>query len=203
MKTIVYDWTSKVNDDELEQVIKVLESGGVIIFPTDTVYGLACSAKDDLAINKLFELKGRNNNKPICVLTDSVDKIKKVAYINNKEEDIIRKYMPGALTIILNKKEEVSNVLTSNLKTIGVRIPSNEISKKILSKLDYPLAVTSANISGEEAGIRIEDFLKDFNNKVEIIIDGGLTEYKQSSTIIKVEKEKIIVLREGSLKINE
>ena len=111
--------------------------------------------------------------------------------------------MPGALTIILEKKENVSNILTSNLPTIGVRIPNNEIALKILENVDNPLATTSANLSGSQAGIEINDFIKEFKNKVDIIIDGGETELKISSTIIKLNEDKVDVIREGTVKIEE
>ena len=110
--------------------------------------------------------------------------------------------MPGALTIILNKKNNVSNVLTSNLDTVGVRIPNNEIALRILGKLDYPLATTSANISGMEAAVKIDDIIQVFNNKVDIIVDGGITDLKKSSTIVKIENNEIKVLREGTIKID-
>ena len=111
--------------------------------------------------------------------------------------------MPGALTIILDKKENVSNVLTSNLSTIGVRIPNNEIALKILKNVENPIATTSANISGNQAGVEINDFINTFKNKVDIIIDGGETDLKISSTIIKLNENKIDILREGTVKIEE
>ena len=202
MKTLIYNWKETINEDELNNVIDVIEKGGIVVFPTDTVYGVATNSLDETAIKKLFELKGRNDNKPICVLTSNVDKIKKIAYINEEEQKIIDKYMPGALTIILNKKNNVSNVLTSNLDTVGVRIPNNEIALRILGKLDYPLATTSANISGMEAAVKIDDIIQVFNNKVDIIVDGGITDLKKSSTIVKIENNEIKVLREGTIKID-
>ena len=203
METIIYNWKEEIKTEELENTIKVLGNGGIVIFPTDTVYGIACDAFNETAIKKLFEFKGRNDNKPICVLTSSVDKMNKVAYIKEKEEELINKYMPGALTIILDKKENVSNMLTSNLSTIGVRIPNNEIALKILKNIENPLATTSANISGNQAGIEINDFINTFKNKVDIIIDGGETDLKISSTIIKLNENKIEILREGTVKIEE
>ena len=201
MKTLIYNWKDKINENELEQVINVINNGGVVIFPTDTVYGVAANSLDDNAIKKLFEIKGRNDNKPICVLTSTIEKINKVAYVNNEEQKIIDKYMPGALTIILNKKENVSNVLTSNLDTIGVRIPNNKIALKILDRIDYPLATTSANISGSQAAVKLEDLIEVFDSKVDIIIDGGITDLKLSSTIVKIENNEVKVLREGTIKI--
>lgn len=201
MKTLIYDWKEKINEDELENVIKIIENGGVVIFPTDTVYGIAANSLDEEAIKKLFDLKERNDNKPICVLTSSVDKIKKVAYVRDEEQKIIDQYMPGALTIILDKKDNVSDVLTSNLKTVGVRIPNNEIALRILEKLEYPLATTSANISGKEAAVKKEDLITEFDGRVDIIIDGGITDLKVSSTIVKLDNNEIKILRQGTIKI--
>lgn len=203
MKTLFYDWKENINAEELENVIKVIVDGGVVIFPTDTVYGVAANSLDETAIKKLFDLKERNDNKPICVLTSSVDKIKKIAYVRDEEQKIIDKYMPGALTIILDKKEIVSDVLTSGLKTVGVRIPNNEIALRILDKLEYPLATTSANISGMEAAVKKEDLIKEFEGKVDIIIDGGISDLKVSSTIVKVDNDEIKVLRQGTIKITD
>ena len=203
MKTLFYDWKENINAEELENVIKVIIDGGVVIFPTDTVYGVAANSLDETAIKKLFDLKERNDNKPICVLTSSVDKIKKIAYVRDEEQKIIDKYMPGALTIILDKKEIVSDVLTSGLKTVGVRIPNNEIALRILDKLEYPLATTSANISGMEAAVKKEDLVKEFDGKVDIIIDGCITDLKVSSTIVKIKNNEIEVLRQGTIKITD
>lgn len=203
MKTLIYDWKEKINEDELENVIKVIEDGGVVIFPTDTVYGISANSLDEEAIKKLFDLKERNDNKPICVLTSSVDKIKKIAYVRDEEQKIIDQYMPGALTIILDKKDNVSDVLTSNLKTVGVRIPNNEIALRILEKLEYPLATTSANISGKEAAVKKEDLITEFDGRVDIIIDGGITDLKVSSTIVKLDNNEIKILRQGTIKITD
>ena len=201
MKTTIYDWKNKIDENELKNTINVINNGGIVIFPTDTVYGIASNIDDEKAISNLFELKGRNDNKPICVLTSSVNKIEKVAYIKNKELELITKYMPGALTIILDKKEDISNRLTSNLQTIGVRIPNNEIALNILKYIEKPLATTSTNLSGNQPATKLEELVDEFNGKVDIIIDGGITDLKQSSTIIKVENNEIKVLREGTVKI--
>ena len=190
-----------VDDKVLDEIVEVLNNDGLIIFPTDTVYGIACNAFSDNAIKKLFIAKNRDFNNPIGILTDSISKIKLVTNkINKKEKELINKYFPGNLTIILNKKETVSNLLTANKSTIGVRIPNSEIALKILSKYPYPLATTSANISGDKEGSKIDDFLDVFEGKVDIIIDGGEL-FDIPSTIVKVENDKIITLREGSLKI--
>lgn len=205
MKTKYFDWKNNVDESELNKIKEILDNDGVIIFPTDTVYGIACNCFSEKAIKKVFDIKKRPENKPINVLSNNLDKIKLVSRnINEKEEFLIDKYMPGALTIILDKNEKVSDILTAGLDTIGVRIPKNNISLRILENVSYPLATTSANISGDSAGIKISDFLKEFDGVVDAIIDGGETDLKVASTIVRVESDnKLKIIREGTLKIKE
>lgn len=205
MKTKYFDWKNNVDESELNKIKEILDNDGVIIFPTDTVYGIACNCFSEKAIKKIFDIKKRPENKPINVLSNNLDKIKLVSRnINEKEKFLIDKYMPGALTIILDKNEKVSDILTAGLDTIGVRIPKNNISLRILENLSYPLATTSANISGDSAGIKISDFLKEFDGVVDAIIDGGETDLKVASTIVRVESgNKLKIIREGTLKIKE
>lgn len=205
MKTKYFDWKNNVDESELNEIKEILDNDGVIIFPTDTVYGIACNCFSEKAIKKVFDIKKRPENKPINVLSNNLDKIKLVSRnINEKEEFLINKYMPGALTIILDKNEKVSDILTAGLDTIGVRIPKNNIPLRILENVSYPLATTSANISGDSAGIKISDFLKEFDGVVDAIIDGGETDLKVASTIVRVESDnKLKIIREGTLKIKE
>ncbi|MDD6403084.1 MAG: L-threonylcarbamoyladenylate synthase [Mollicutes bacterium] len=205
MKTKYFDWKNNVDESELNKIKEILDNDGVIIFPTDTVYGIACNCFSEKAIKKIFDIKKRPENKPINVLSNNLDKIKLVSKnISEKEEFLINKYMPGALTIILDKNEKVSDILTAGLDTIGVRIPKNNISLRILENVSYPLATTSANISGDSAGIKISDFLKEFDGVVDAIIDGGETDLKVASTIVRVESgNKLKIIREGTLKIKE
>lgn len=205
MKTKYFDWKNNVDESELNKIKEILDNDGVIIFPTDTVYGIACNCFSEKAIKKIFDIKKRPKNKPINVLSNNLDKIKLVSRnINEKEKFLIDKYMPGALTIILDKNEKVSDILTAGLDTIGVRIPKNNISLRILENVSYPLATTSANISGDSAGIKIFDFLKEFDGVVDAIIDGGETDLKVASTIVRVESDnKLKIIREGTLKIKE
>lgn len=202
MSAKFFDWKEVINKDELCEVIRVLDNDGVIIFPTDTVYGLACNCFSEKAIDKIFGIKNRVKSKPINVLTNSVDKIHMVVdSINEKEKILIEKYMPGALTIIFNKNNKTPKNLTANLNTIGVRIPDNEIALKILGSVNYPLATTSANLAGENDGIEIKDLGKELIEKVDIIIDGGVTKLQEASAIVRVDAEKINILREGTTKI--
>ncbi len=192
-----------INNNILKEIVNVLDNDGLIIFPTDTVYGIACNAFSENAIKKLFKAKERSFDKPINVLVDSKEKIDLVVKnINSIEKELINKYFPGNLTIIFDKKKEVSNLLTANKPTIGVRIPNNKVALSILKSYPYPLATTSANISGKETGTRVEDFIDSFKDTVDIVIDQGLSN-DIPSTIVRVENNEIKVLREGSLKIKK
>ena len=201
MKTKYFNWNDNIDESELNKIKEILDNDGVIIFPTDTVYGIACNCFSEKAIKKIFDIKKRPENKPINVLSNSLDKIKLVSKnISEKEEILINEYMPGALTVILDKNEKVPDILTAGLETIGVRIPKNNISLRILESVSYPLATTSANISGDSAGIKITDFLEEFDGVVDAIIDGGETDLKVASTIVRGDN-KLKIIREGTLKI--
>ena len=199
----LFNCEEDITEEELYEIVRTIENDGIVIFPTDTVYGLACNCFSERAINKLFEIKHRARYKPINVLTNSVEKMLQVVdKITFKEKELMKRYMPGALTIIFNKNNSVPDILTSGLDTIGVRIPNNKIALKILERVPYPLAVTSANISGEKDGTEINDFITTFDGKVDIIIDGGKTKLQRPSTIVRVENDTINVIREGDIKID-
>lgn len=203
METLIFDWTKEINQEELDILADIINKDGVIIFPTDTVYGIGCNCYNENAINKIFELKGRDYSKPINVLIDSVDKIDQLASsISDIERKLIDKYMPGDMTIILKKNTNVPDLLTANLDSVGVRIPNNRIALEILKKVDIPLGTTSANISGEAAMCDFNDVVKEFDGKVDAIINGGESEIGVASTIVRVDDNEIKILRQGNLKID-
>lgn len=201
MKTLYLDCNNKTDfNKEIQISSAMLLSGELGIFPTDTVYGIGCNAFNEKAINKLFELKSRDYSKPITVLISNFDMLNNlVVNISKEEQKLIDTFWPGALTIIFNKKPEISNLLTSNLDTIGIRMPNNKIALDLLNYANIPLATTSANISGKSAGIQILDFYNTFNNKVDFIIDNGISDIKIASTVVQIINNKPHILREGSI----
>lgn len=199
--SIYYDWKKEIKDEELKNVGKVLRSDGVVIFPTETVYGIGGNALSENAINRIYEVKKRPINKAVNIFVKDKSEIVKYAEIRNElEEKIINNFMPGPITIILRKKEsKIAKKVTCNNDTIGIRIPNNEIAKKILDECEFPIAVPSANISGKPSGVVLSDIIEDFKDKVDIFIDGGICKESISSTIVKVEQGEIVILREGSI----
>ncbi len=198
MNTVLLN--SKTKDYSINYAADKLKAGGIGIFPTDTVYGIGCSAFNDKAIKKLFFLKERTYTKPINVLISRKDMLSDlVETISLEEQKLIDHFWPGALTIIFHKKKDISNLLTSNLSTIGIRIPNNSIALELLNQVNIPIATTSANISGKSAGINLSNFYDEFNHKVDFMIDDGNSYIGIASTIVQVIDGVPNILREGSI----
>lgn len=173
----------------------------VIAFPTDTVFGVGALIDDEIAIDKIFELKHRDYSKPLAILAASVEDI--LPYIDDVSKDVVKlmnKYWPGALTIIFNKKNNVSNKITSGFKTIAFRIPNCDISLEIL-KQTGPLATTSVNISGEKPLNTYEEIEQYFGDKIDYIVSDNVSSSNVSSTIIDVTTNAIKIIRQGEIKI--
>lgn len=184
----------------LRKAAGIIKSGGVVIFPTETVYGIGANGLDEKAIKKLFDIKQRPLNKPISLLVSDFDMISKVAQnITNLEQRIIEAFFPGPLTIVLEKKEIVPNILTNNTNTVGIRMPEGEIARKLVGSAGVPIATTSANISGDQSGTNLGNIRPKFEDKVDYLIDGGESKIGVPSTVIRVVDDEIQVLREGSI----
>ncbi|MBO7677607.1 MAG: threonylcarbamoyl-AMP synthase [Erysipelotrichaceae bacterium] len=193
MKTIKYTKMDK------EKIITQLMQGGILAFPTDTVFGLAC-IMDKEAIRKVYIAKGRDFKKPLPMMCDSLDMIKKVAYVKKTAEKIINKFTPGALTVILNKKEEIDDYITQGNKTIGIRVPDDEWILDLISRIG-PLMVTSANISNEGSLLKWEDVYESMKGKIDGIVCED-ARGDRASTIIDLT-DKIKILREGPISLDE
>jgi L-threonylcarbamoyladenylate synthase len=197
----------KVSSENLNRVIKraveVIKKGGVVICPTDTVYGLIANAKNEKAVKKVFKIKKRNFGKPIPIFVRDLRTAKKIAVINKNQEKFLRKFWPGKLTAVLKVKFEgfPKGILGKN-KKIGLRIPDYKLLDILLKKLNFPLTGTSANISGKPASTKIKDVLKQFKNqkeKPDLILDAGNLKSSPPSTVIDLVNFKI--LRKGEIKI--
>lgn len=201
MMTKYYNFKDNVTENELNEIIEILKNDGIIIFPSETVYGIACNALSSIGIDKIYKVKNRPFEKHLNIFVSNTSEINKYAYVTSKlEEKIINNYMPGAITIIL-KSKNVLNSIAFEDDTIGIRIPDNKIMLELLKRIDFPLATTSANISGKKSNINIDELVKDFDCKVDAIIDGGQSTLGLASTIVKVEDDKINILRQGSVEI--
>lgn len=188
--------------DDIISSAEIIKNGGVAIIPTDTVYGIAADAINEEAIKNIYELKNREYSKPMNILVSDIGMIKKVTKgISQKEEEIIKKYMPGAITIILKKNEVIPSIVTAGKETIGIRIPNNKYILELIENIGRPIVATSLNLSGEESMTDLEMLPDKFKYNVDLIIDEGKTKGGIASTIIKIEKNVVKTLREGPVKI--
>lgn len=202
--TKVYDWQQVINKEELADCVQTLRKGGVIIFPTETVYGIGTNAYCEESVKKIYEVKQRPGEKPLSIMVGNAEEISKYAVISNEiEEKIIKNFMPGPLTIILKKKTGIFDYISSGKDTIGIRIPNNKMIMSILKESKLPVVAPSANISGKPSGIILEEILKDFDGKVDICINGGKAKLSEPSTIVQVIDNKPVILRHGKIKLEE
>lgn len=187
----------------IDLAIEFLKAGKIIAFATDTIYGLACDASNDKAVESLYKIKNRDKKKPIAILLKDLKAAEKIFIFDKTAKKIAKKFLPGALTIILKTKSEVKNIskkLNSNLDDfLGFRIIENEFVKNLFQKFDGALALTSANISTQESATTALEVKKSFQDLDILLIDGGKTKEKIASTIIKISNNQITLLRNGKI----
>lgn len=200
MKRIVF----KEDNIDFEALKNILKNDGIMIYPTDTVYGVGASIDSLKGIEKIYVAKERNFKSPLIALLSKAEYIEKIAVIDNDKRIILEKltkeFWPGALTIILNKKNNVPDIMVSGGKTVGVRIPALKLAQDLIEKVGGILPTTSANISGEITPRSYDELSNKFKERVDIIIDGGKSPLGIESTIIDLTKEVPIILREGAIK---
>ena len=182
----------------------MLKKGEVIAFKTDTVWGFGCNPDDVDAINKIYEIKKRDSKKPLILMSDDFEYLKKyIKFIPEYANDLIEKHLPGALTLIFEKSELCPNFITSNGNTIGIRIPNSEDFRKIISKIDGKvLATTSCNVAGEQPVMTYFEANEKFGDVATIIKPIDDKQNKNiPSTVILCEKENYKILRQGAIEL--
>jgi len=192
--------------DSLEESIKVIKEGGVIVFPTDTVYGLVCDTTSQKAIQKLFQIKKRDLKKPIPVFVKNIEMAKQIATISEKQERFLENVWPGKVTVVLKAKIDFPQGVLGEDKTIGLRIPDYAPLNALFNKINKPLSGTSANLAGEHSCLDINDVVAQFANEKlqpDLIIDAGTLNPSQPSTTVDLTGKELKVLRKGDLKEKE
>lgn len=181
----------KLNEENLKEAVKeaaiFLEKGEVVIFPTDTLYGLGVNAINAGAIEKMFTIKKRPGSKPVPVFVKDIEAAKKLAFIDKSKEEILNRLWPGPFTVVLNKKETVSARLSAGTGKIGLRMPDDKFCAALLDEFGGPLTGSSANVSGMEPGRNPDAILeqfKEYSQEPACFIDAGELEEKEPSTVI-------------------
>ena len=198
---------SIINDiNKDNEIIKdagnIIRDGGIVAFPTETVYGLGANALDENAVKKIFIAKGRPQDNPLIVHVASKNIDNLVKDVPKVAKELIDKFWPGPLTIILNKKEIVPNVTSANLNSIGIRMPKDEIALKLIELSGVPIAAPSANISGRPSPTEIKRCIEDLDGRVDYIIGGEKSNVGVESTIVDCTVYPPIVLRPGGITLD-
>lgn len=192
--------TEIIDLKNIEKCIEAMKKGDPIIIPTETVYGIGALAFDVQSVEKVYELKKRDKKKSLIVLVDSMEMlnriVKKVTYV---EEKLIKAFWPGPLTIIFESNGSLPSNVTGGKDTIAVRIPDNAIDLELIHRLNQPITAPSANISGKLSITEAMTAYQEFNGKVPYILDGGKSSIGLESTIVKVKKDIVSVLRIGKI----
>lgn len=191
----------RFSEDDIEEIVDILKNNGIISVPTDTVYGVCARIDSKKAHDNLILVKNRPETKPFPVMCANEEQIKGIAIVNEKAEKIIKSFMPGPITIVLNKKETVPDYVTNGKKTIAIRMATSKTLEKIILSLGAPIFMSSANQSGEKTSESLEEIEKNCP-KINGILEGKI-KLGVGSTIIDCTSEKIKVLREGPIKLEE
>lgn len=195
---------NKINKANLSKIKTILDNSGIIIFPTETVWGIACKFDDEIAVKKIYDIKGRNFSNPLQIQLSAISEIEKYTLnqINGELSDICNAFLPGPLSIVL-KKNNVPDFITSNLDTVSIRISSCSIVTELVNYMGYPLASTSCNYSGEPVLTDIGN-VKEFAEKhCDIFISMTCNSQNISSTVIAFEDNSLKLLREGVITFDE
>lgn len=180
---------------DIEKICNILNDGGIVITPTDTVYGIMGDALNEDVIRRVYEVKRRPFTKPLLLLVSSFEMLLDyVLDITDKERELLQKFR--GVTIILKKNNKISNLITSGNDTVGIRIPDDEDLIRIIERLNRPVISSSANISDEEVITSISMLDEELKSNIDYIYDGGEI-ISSSSTIVKFNNDKLVILREG------
>ena len=200
MKTelIKIDFTKPLSG-QLTLPAEILAKGGLVAFPTETVYGLGGSALDADAAGKIYAAKGRPSDNPLIVHIAHPSEAAKYAHTNALYEKLARAFMPGPLTVVLPKKENIPFSVTGGLMTVGIRCPGDPVARELIRLAGVPVAAPSANVSGRPSPTAAHHVSQDLNGRIDCIIDGGESEVGLESTIVKIDGERLILLRPGAI----
>ena len=193
-----------LKNTKITEAIHILKKGGVVIFPTETVYGLGARLSDLKGLQKIYQIKQRPSDNPLIVHIAKYQQLKKItSYISPAAHQLTKHFWPGPLTLIFNKTDQVPDEATAKLKTVAVRMPSHPIAKKLIQKLNEPIAAPSANRSSRPSPTRFQDVFAELGSQVKCILDGGEASIGLESTVVDTTSTPFKILRPGSISLKD
>ncbi|MFP4369597.1 MAG: L-threonylcarbamoyladenylate synthase [Bacteroidota bacterium] len=203
MKTEILD-LRKDPDKHLAKALEILNKGGIIAFPTETVYGLGAKISNTEACKKIFSAKNRPQDNPLAAHISKPEQVEK--YIKDVPDSFYKlaeKFLPGPLSVIMEKKDFVNDIITGGLKTLSIRFPQNQYALRLINEAGEPLAATSANKSGRPSPITASHVFSDLSGIIPLILDGGPAQFGYESTVLSLTGDKPLILRPGVITIEE
>jgi L-threonylcarbamoyladenylate synthase len=189
-----------IDENLINEAVDKIKNGGLVAFPTETVYGLGANGFDESAAKKIFIAKGRPQDNPLILHVSSIDQVEElVMKIPEVAKKCMEKFWPGPLTILLKKSDKVSSIITAGLNTVAIRMPENKIALELIKRSNIPIAAPSANTSGRPSPTSAKHVIEDLNGKVDIIIDGGNAGIGLESTVLDLSEETPMILRPGGI----
>lgn len=202
MKTKLIEFNS--NRENINLIKETIQSGELIAFPTETVYGLGADGLNEEAVKKIFQVKGRPQDNPLILHIENMEMLKELVEGDlSKAKDLIDKFWPGPLTLVLKKSKIVPEIITAGLDTVAIRMPNNEIALEIIKISNRPIAAPSANISGRPSPTDAKTCMEDLEGKIPLIIDGGNTLVGLESTVLDITGEIPTILRPGAITLED
>jgi L-threonylcarbamoyladenylate synthase len=189
-----------VDKEPIDRIAGVLKKGGIIVYPTDTFYGLGCNCFSGEALGKVYRIKQRKSDKPLSVVISDLDMLRSITIeLPAAFEPMASEFWPGPLTMILKAAPLLPAELLGEADSVGVRLPQDPWVTKLVKTASFPITATSANIAGQKETADPEEVIRVFNEKVDLIVDGGQTPGLAPSTIIDLTCSPPIILREGAI----
>ena len=189
---------------QVEKGISILKQGGIVAFPTDTVYGLGACADIDQAVERIYQIKERPRNMALPLLLDDISQISEVAHpVPQIAWLLARSFLPGALTLVLHKSASVPDIIAAGGETVAVRVPNHPVPRRLVEGVEAPIVGTSANLSGKPSALTADEVYSQFGDRIDLVIDGGRCPGGKESTIVDVTGETPVVLREGAISREE
>ena len=192
----VFD-AAQLSNAEFGEILLCLRSGGVVGFPTDTAYGLAANPFDPGAVEEIFRIKGRPEDKPILLLVDSMAMAHSLTHIAPAAAAVCGRFWPGPLTVVLPARSHVPHAITAGSGSVGLRLPEAPFAQRLMGALQGPVTATSANLAGRPTAVTAEEVREQLDGRLEILIDGGTLPERGGSTVFDMTAEPPRVLREG------
>ncbi len=195
---------SNIRKDLIRYAAKIIQRGGLVVFPTETVYGLGANALDASAVMKIFKAKNRPSDNPLIIHIAGIEQLYKLAKNVHKDvENLVNVFWPGPLTVVLNKKEIVPDETTGFTDTVAIRMPKHPIALELIKQSGVWVAAPSANLSGRPSPTKASHVIEDLDAKVDIIIDGGECEVGLESTVIDMRSKPYTILRPGGISFEQ